>query len=49
MFESCEGFGSRLRDIARCLSSNESLIWSARRRSCDGLDMAEVVPLAVGA
>lgn len=29
--------GSRLRDMARCLSSKESLMWSARRYSCGGL------------
>jgi hypothetical protein len=33
---SCE-FGSRSSDIARCLSSSESLMWSERRNSCAAL------------
>lgn len=39
IFESCDGFGSSLREIARCRSSSESLMWSASRRSCEGFDM----------
>lgn len=38
-------FGERLREIARCLSSRESLMWSARRNSCGGfvVDIAAAV------
>ena len=31
--------GSRFREIARCRSRRESLMWSARRKSWDGLAM----------
>ena len=31
--------GSRFSEIARCRSSRESLMWSARRKSWDGLAM----------
>lgn len=31
--------GWRFRDIARCRSSSESLMWSAKRYSCDGFAM----------
>ena len=33
--------GSRFREIARCRSSRESLMWSARRKSWDGLAMLD--------
>lgn len=39
MCPSCE-FGSRFREIARCRSRSDSLMWSARRKSWLGLDMA---------
>lgn len=29
--------GERLREMARCRSSRDSLMWSARRKSCGGL------------
>lgn len=33
-------FGSRFREMARCRSRRESLMWSARRKSWFGFDMA---------
>lgn len=37
-------FGERFREMARCRSSNESLMWSASRKSCGGfVDMLGVV------
>lgn len=40
--------GERLRDMARCRSRRESLMWSARRKSCGGfVDMVEVVEVVV--
>ena len=44
MLESWEGFGSRFNDMARCRSSKESLIWSARRSNCEGLDIVRGEP-----
>jgi hypothetical protein len=35
--------GSRFKEMARWRSRRESLIWSARRKSCDGFDMVEFV------
>jgi hypothetical protein len=40
MLESCDGFGSRFSEIARWRSKRESLMWSARRRSWEGLDIS---------
>lgn len=37
-------FGSKFNDIALCLSNNESLIWSARRKSWDGPAVAMSTP-----
>lgn len=39
MLESVEGLGSSFSEMALCRSRRESLMWSARRRSCDGFDM----------
>lgn len=43
---SCE-VGSRFRDIARCLSSKDSLMWSANRKYWFGLAMVLVVTVVL--
>jgi hypothetical protein len=41
------GLESRFRDMARWRSSRESLMWSERRKSCEGFDMAVGAALCV--
>ena len=39
IWASWDGLGSMEREMARCRSRRESLMWSARRKSCEGFDM----------